>query len=469
MTDDSRVGERVTKFNLKLPPKSDPPVEPVASNKVGNAPSETERVSQPANMQDILEDLDRQIDAFYAEDDSVTKYCGQKISPPASQLESFCKLQLPNTSSIRHDAYPNSASELSHDLPDTLVIPARFGSRAYAPHKERFSWGDKLEMAKLYLENASLSKIGGGTLPPKTVGLKILDVFKQIESVQSIHQKLADRGHAFSTSDKIGIDSTFFPLNSLGSQNTVSQLETYVIGDVSPDRPNVSYAGRMYNGSPTDSELATLFREFSAFHKHYSGNRVRQITIDNGVQLHRLIPTLLELFPGAEIQISFFQTKQFFKRELSKFAPDARVRTYRRMVSRCLDSILDDITEENQMKYWLEHLRALGSNVGDEISMHVLDSISNISSSLVTYHRLGTNVKTTNNIETINSILKNRVRLMRGFKSFESAKYTVNAILAYRLFSPFTASKEFNGLRPIDLCHNPKPPGLWHEYCFKSV
>lgn len=74
---------------------------------------------------------------------------------------------------------------------------------------------------------------------------------------------------------------------------------------------------------------------------------------------------------------------------------------------------------------------------------------------LTNYTRVDNAPRTTNIIECFNGHLKDRLRSIRGFKSFHSAKYWLNAYVIKRRFTKFKACgkkfKHLNGFSPLEL------------------
>ena len=73
---------------------------------------------------------------------------------------------------------------------------------------------------------------------------------------------------------------------------------------------------------------------------------------------------------------------------------------------------------------------------------------------LTNYHMFENCPRTTNLIEAFNGHLKDRLKSIRGFKSFHSAKYWLNAYVVRRRLTKFKACgskfKHLNGKTPIE-------------------
>lgn len=90
----------------------------------------------------------------------------------------------------------------------------------------------------------------------------------------------------------------------------------------------------------------------------------------------------------------------------------------------------------------------------DSICYEVLTDIMNKRKELTNYHFFEDCPRTTNLIEGFNGHLKDRLKAIRGFKSFHSAKYWLNAYVLRRRTTKFKACnkkfKHLNGKTPIE-------------------
>jgi transposase-like protein len=112
-------------------------------------------------------------------------------------------------------------------------------------------------------------------------------------------------------------------------------------------------------------------------------------------------------------------------------------------------------------------LRSSNAKVCDEKVQQVLDTLQPLCPNLTTYARLKTGIKSTHQVESINSVIKTRISSMHGFKSFESARLITNALAGFNMFKRFGRNAKYEGRRPVDLCFSPEPRGTWIDYCLK--
>jgi len=91
----------------------------------------------------------------------------------------------------------------------------------------------------------------------------------------------------------------------------------------------------------------------------------------------------------------------------------------------------------------------------DPLCMAILTDIHKNKDLLLAYTRLPALCKTNNLIECFNSHIQQRVRALKGFKSFKHAASWLNGLLLRRRFLKLTDCKgkfrHLNGKRPIDL------------------
>lgn len=114
-----------------------------------------------------------------------------------------------------------------------------------------------------------------------------------------------------------------------------------------------------------------------------------------------------------------------------------------------------------------EIMRLYEGYKNDSIQYSVLTDIMSRRKELTNYHMFEGAPRTTNLIEGFNGHMKDRVKGVRGFKSFHSAKYWLNAYVLRRRTTKFKACnrnfKHLNGKTPIEstLKSNEKIPDIF--------
>ena len=326
-------------------------------------------------------------------------------------------------------------------------------------------------MLEKYLQGYSLTKIAyeyyKGEYSPKTVNLAVIEASKYVERPIDILTKLIGQGHEFKTSPAIAIDLTNPPFNPLGKKDLYPTI--FMVCDAT--LPRLPYNFQSYPVWPSDNELLEVIEEFALLSRRYNKTKIKQVTLDNGVQLIRILPDILDKFPGALPQISIPHTKRYiFKMLPINNVTDPEVKSLRLIIRNALDTILSYISDPDRMRGWVIRLQRV-NDIGDDQIEKVLSNIMDMADLLTNYAKNGIRIKTTNQCEGIYSILEERIDAMRGFKSIESLRYVTNAFLAYRLFQKFVSSRyrEYKDKRPIDLCFSPEPRGVWADYCFKEA
>jgi len=323
---------------------------------------------------------------------------------------------------------------------------------------------DEVENFEKYMIDDSCDKIGGERWSGYTVNRHVLDVAKEIQSPLEILESIAAAGYSFCTSGVISIDSTYEPLN-LGLTNArITRPEVLILGDAI--YPHTGYHLDVSPGTLTDADRRVFTRKFADFNAK-SGNKIKQVTIDNGVEFQNIRNEFSSMFPGAEFQISHFHTDRYIDQMLPLFRQEREVKTVRRIVRSSLHEALETIGDEQELESVFKNLRISNAKVCDEQVEKVLDSLQPLCRNLTTYARLKTDVRSTNQVESINSVIKTRIDRMHGFKSFESAKLITNALCSFMLFRYFGRGAKYEGRRPIDLCFKPQLPGTWMTYCLR--
>ena len=366
--------------------------------------------------------------------------------------------------------------EFCEDLDADLKLPSTFKAdkyrperRGWSPFKPKIDGLTRLEMLEDYLQGRSLTWIAEKyRCSEKTANLAVIEAAKKVKKVLEVHDELVGKGYTFKSSHAIAMDLTNPPFNSMRRKEEFYPTIFVVCDAVYPRLP---YCFAAYSYWPKDDELLEVVRKFALMSRRYNRAKIKQVTLDDGINLIRILPDLLKEFPEAKPQISIFHTKRYVLKSLPlKNVSDKDVWIVRSIVRKSADALLNCVSNPKHLRKWISRLRKVNDGV-DGKTDEVLDKLDDLADYLTTYAERGTGVKTTNQCEGIYSMLEGRISAMRGFKSIDSLCNITNAFLVYRLFQKFPTSRyrEYKYRRPIDLCFSPSPRGTWTDHCFEEA